>query len=265
MARKTHLGGPKRAGLVLGLAVALAAVGLSLPAADPADSPANLPVRDPVAFLARCLEHLDELKLTGYSTRLDKQERLEGKLQPSEDIEVLVRLEPYSVFMRWLRGARRADRALYVEGENDGKILVHPTGLAGEIAGVVSLALDSPAVRKDSRFGIKELGLRKTLARTLEDWRAGQARGKGRLEYLGLRTVREAGDRVCYTLRRTTAPPDPTGVVETTVYVDKENWLQVGTVLKGPNDELLGAYFYRDILFNPNFAADQFQPAALTQ
>ena len=56
-----------------------------------------------------------------------------------------------------------------------------------------------------------------------------------------------------------------TGVVETTVYVDKENWLQVGTVLKGPNDELLGAYFYRDILFNPNFAADQFQPAALTQ
>ncbi|HJT78297.1 MAG TPA: DUF1571 domain-containing protein, partial [Gemmataceae bacterium] len=258
MAREYERGrtAPRRAGL-LGAAVLL---GLSLgllvpqpepqaPAAEPAPAAATrnpLPVTDPVAFLEKCLRHFDGMQIRGYRMRLHKQERLDGRLQPSEDIEVSVRRQPYSIFMRWLRGQRRADRALYVEGENGGKILVHPTGLVGDFVKTAALDPDSLQVKEASRFGIQDLGLRKTLARTLDAWRAGQQKGAGRIEYRGVVRVREAGDRPCYALRRTVATPEE-GVSETTAYIDRETWFQVGTVLEGPGGELVGAYFDRDI------------------
>src|SRR5207244_1422407 len=78
-----------------------------------------LPVADPVAFLEKCLERFDQEGIQGYSCVMHKQERIDGKLQPSEDVELFVRTQPYSVLMRWLHGQRKADSALYVEGEND--------------------------------------------------------------------------------------------------------------------------------------------------
>jgi hypothetical protein len=255
--------------VLLGLSLALLAPQPEpqAPAAEPvprARGSEPLPSRDPVAFLQKCVRHFDGLKLRGYTMLLHKQERLGGRLQPSEDVEVAVRQQPYSVFMRWLRGARRADRALYVEGQNGGKILVHPTGLAGAFVKTAALDPDSPQVRESSRYGIQDLGLRSTLVRTLDAWRAGQEQRVGQIEYRGVATVREAGGRPCYVLRRT-APAPEKGVTDTTVYIDKETWFQVGTVLKGPGGESVGAYFDRDIVLNPDFAPGQFEPAAVAE
>ena len=48
-----------------------------------------------------------------------------------------------------------------------------------------------------------------------------------------------------------------------TIYIDKETWLQVGTVLKGDGGKLVGEYFFRDLKLNPEFKPDQFLRAAL--
>ena len=40
--------------------------------------------------------------------------------------------------MRWLKGQRKANAALYVEGENNNMMLANPTGLAGKLVKVVS-------------------------------------------------------------------------------------------------------------------------------
>jgi hypothetical protein len=66
-----------------------------------------LPADDSVAFLQKWLERLDGRRLSDYSLHMHTQERIDGKLEPGEDVEVLVRTRPYSVFMRWRRGARR--------------------------------------------------------------------------------------------------------------------------------------------------------------
>jgi hypothetical protein len=240
-------------GLVLGLA-------FGLPAA--AGAAERLPGGDPIAFLEKCRQHFDSLHVTGYNTTLAKQESVGGTLQPDEIIDVDVRMQPYSVFMRWEKGARGADRALYVQGANGGRILVHPTGLVGDLMHVVALDPNSSRVRDASRFGIADAGLEKTLVRTLTEWKATRARGIGRIEYLGVRTVPEAGDRPCYVLRRVTTQPED-GVTETTIDIDRDTWFQVGTVLKGPGGDLLGKYFYRDIVLNPAFPPDQFEPAAV--
>ena len=64
---------------------------------------------DPVAFLEGCLRRYDR-EIKGYHCILHKQERLDGTLQPSEEIACDFREEPFSVLMDWKRGAGLAGR-----------------------------------------------------------------------------------------------------------------------------------------------------------
>ncbi len=224
-----------------------------------------LPAPDPVAFLQKCLDRYDREGIRGYRLVLDKQERIGGTLEPPEVIDVCFRADPFSVFMRWSQGARGAATALYVAGENDGKMLVHPTGLIGDLKPVAAVDPHGALARDAGRYPITDFGLQKTLQRTLHDWKAAQEQGTLHAEYLGVRKVKRTGDRPCYVLRRTMTQPDADGVKEVMVFLDEETWYSVGTVLRGEGDELIGEYLYRDIRLNPQFSPDQFTRAALTR
>jgi hypothetical protein len=223
-----------------------------------------LPAKDPVDFLKKCLERYQEEKISGYTSQLHKQERIQGRLQPSEEIEVYFREHPYSVLMHWLKGQKLADSALYVEGKNDGKLLVHPSGLAGRLVQVVSRDPEGEDARRSGRYSLKEFGLRKATERSYHDWKEAQDQGTLHADYLGVRQVYEAGDRPCYTLHRTSTKPDDQGVTDVTLYIDKDNWLQIGSVLKGPDGKIIGEYMFRDVRLNPPFKPGQFESSALT-
>jgi hypothetical protein len=222
-----------------------------------------LPNKDPVVFLQMCLDRYQEQKITGYTCILEKQERIGDRLEPREVIDAAFRAKPYSVFMHWKQGARRAESALYVEGENDNKMLVHPTGIAGVLRKVVSRDPEGADARAGGRYTIEEFGMQKATERTLRDWKAAQKEGTLRVDYRGVYNVHEVGDRLCYVLRRTCAKPEADGVAKVTIYIDQETWLQVGTVLKKEDGQLLGEYLFHDIKLNPKFSADQFKPTAL--
>jgi hypothetical protein len=166
--------------------------------------------------------------------------------------------------MRWLKGAGRAATALYVAGANDDKMLVHPTGLAGALVKVTAVDPEGAEARQSGRYSIKEFGLKKTVERTLKDWKAAKEKGTLKVEYRGVEKLHAVGDRPCYTLRRT-QDPDELGTTEVTIYLDTETWFQVGTLQRGRDGRLIGEYFYRDIQLNPTFPADQFTRAALTR
>jgi hypothetical protein len=227
------------------------------------DTPEPLPDPDPVAFLEKCLERYNRQDIRGYRAILHKRERIDGQLNPPEEIEIWYRAHPRSVFMHWLQGARRAESILYVEGEYGAKILVHPSGMIGRIMKEVSIDPDSPAARQAGRYNIKDFGLREALERTVRQWQVARERGELRVEYLGVKRVPETGDRRCDTLRRTFAKPEEDGVTEATIFVDHETWFQVGTVLRGESGTLIGEYMYRDIQLNPPFDRGQFEPSAL--
>jgi Protein of unknown function (DUF1571) len=254
--------------LALSMSLLMAAPRPEPPAQAPSPASATfsqepLPAADALAFLEKCLERYDQMGIRGYRLIFQKQERLKGTLQPTEVTEVFFRAKPYSVFMRWLRGARKTDKVLYVEGQNDDKVLVHPTGVAGMFVRYVPRDPEGSEAREEGRYSVKDFGLKKTVERTLRDFKTAQTKG-AQTAYLGVRKVREAGDRLCYTLRQTSPVPDATGVSDATVYIDKETWFQIGTVLKG-DGKLMGDYYYRDIQLNPAFEPDQFQPAALSR
>jgi len=219
----------------------------------------------PVEFLEASLKHYEK-NVQGYTLTMQKQERLQGKLHPKEEIEVAFRDDPHSVLLKWVKGARLAERSLYVEGENNGKMLVRPYGSIARFAvgDVVSRDPMGDDAQKSGRVFITDFGLKKGLLRTLNAWKAADLKGELYVEHLGQKKVPEAGDVLCIGLRRIKfAKPEVDGITEHTIWIDKEHWLQVGSIATGEGGKLIGEYYFRDIKLNPKFDDKQFTREAL--
>jgi hypothetical protein len=223
----------------------------------------RLAENDPVAFLETCLRRTQR-EVSTYRVVMHKQERIEGKLQPPEEVELFVREQPYSVVMRWLQGERKARSVMYVEGANNGKLLALPSGFLGRVSGVVSREVDGAEARQSGRYTILEAGLQQGLWRTVRDWTARAKVTSLQVAYQGIKTVPEVDGRECYVLRRTCARPELDGITEVILYIDTATWLQLGAVVRGPVG-LIGEYYYRGLRLNIELPPDQFTPAALSR
>lgn len=217
---------------------------------------------DPPHFLQTCLDRYDA-EVHGYSCILQKRERVYGRLLPVEVVEVHFREKPFSVYMNWRQGAGRAMRTLYVEGENGDRMLARPSGLLSNL-GVFARPVDSPEIKAAGRYIVTEFGMRLGTVRTLKPMLEARKRNALHVRYDGVFRVPETGDRLCYKLVRTPYdPPEDEGVNELIIYIDAETWLQVGSVLKDVQGQLIAEYFFRDIRLNPTFSANQFSRGAL--
>jgi uncharacterized protein DUF1571 len=215
-----------------------------------------------IKFLQMSLERYNR-EVKGYSCILIKKERVEGKIRVLEKTECYFREKPFSVYMNFLAGVGEAQRVLYVQGENNGKMLARPSGLPGPL-GALPFDVESPKARKAGRYLITEFGIKLGSERTLKAMLSAQGRKVLHVRYDGIFRVPEVGDRLCYKIVRTPYEPlEDEGVYELTLYFDVETWLQVGSILKGPNDYFIAEYFFRDVRINPTFKDNQFKKSAL--
>ncbi len=222
----------------------------------------TLAKNDPIVFLKECIRRYDH-EVHGYTATLRKQERLKGQLQPSEKLEVAFREKPFSVLLRWKEGARRAAAVLYVKGENRDQLLVRPAGMLS-VAGIVARDPEGEDAKHAGRYPLTEFGIKIGMQRTLASWEQAKKANALHVEFLGVKTIPEAGSRPCWVLKRTHyAFPEVDGITEATFLFDKETWLQVGTLLKGEGGKLIGEYFFREITINPDLPDDTFSREAL--
>ena len=145
-------------------------------------------------------------------------------------------------------------------------MLARPWGKLARLAvgDIVERDVDGDDARQSGRYTLKEFGLYNGSLRTLESWQAAEQNKGLFVEFLGEVKVKEAGDRPCWKLKRTKfQKPEADGITELTIYVDKETWLQVGSVLKGEEGKVIAEYYFRDIKLNPDFNPDQFTKATL--
>lgn len=245
---------------------------------------------DPVALLDHALTQYQRT-VTGFTATLEKQERIAGTAHGAEVIALAVQGDvPASpgaapdvkVRMVWESGARKVvgsevRATLYIEGANGNRIWTwRPTALLKEN----SVGPKESSARAASRYCIRDTGLYQVMLRTHAVWAKLQKAGELRVEYDGLRPVEKLGGRPCHVIRRICLHPDmdpfaldeqpPTdpqvierdGFTEVTIFVDAEKWIQTGTELR-QGTELVGAYYYRDLVLNPTFAPDTFTPAAV--
>ena len=236
---------------------------------------------DPLAALQAARDRY-AAEVTGVRATLLKQERLGGALQPPEVVELLVREQPFAVRLLWVSGSRKVlgnavEGVLYAAGENGGRMTVwRPTAFVNFLRFTDVSPTDGTA-RSAARYSLAEAGLGHTLNRTLSAWSYARERGPGTIAYLGCRPAPELGGRRCHVLRRTCTPPEgdrflstdpePSGdpFATATVFLDPETWVQVGAELRRADGELVGSYYFRDVVLNPTFTAKDFTREGLAK
>ncbi|MFN7133805.1 MAG: DUF1571 domain-containing protein [Myxococcales bacterium] len=93
-----------------------------------------------------------------YRVKLEKVERVDGKLVGPQTLELLIREKPQAIYAEYVAGPAKGRRLLYSAELKKDALRVREAGMLG-FAGAVWLSLDSGLVRKDSNHAVTELGL----------------------------------------------------------------------------------------------------------
>src|SRR3989338_7800542 len=123
---------------------------------------------EPTAHLHDLQAHLDEAgklltqakdnyaNLQDYTAEIHKQVHVHGELEKDE--RTLIKFQkPFKVYLKWLKGENDGAELLYVEGQNNGKMIVHKKLIFG-IKKTLELAPEGFWVRKFSKRSIKDAG-----------------------------------------------------------------------------------------------------------
>ncbi|MHB1035335.1 MAG: DUF1571 domain-containing protein [Pirellulales bacterium] len=122
-----------------------------------AAQPGEHPLMPALRWAYTGLEDLRNVK--DYSATLVKRERISGTLGEYQYIFTKVRHKPFSVYMYFLGPASlKGQEALYVEGQNDNKVLGHGVGVR-KVVGTVSLKPTSTWAMQGNRYPITEVGI----------------------------------------------------------------------------------------------------------
>lgn len=151
----------------------------------------------------------------GFIARLRCRELVNGVQRPMEVLMFKYRKTPLSVHMKWIGEVGKGREVLFVEGANDGKMMIRTA--AGDIplvqpGKVISINPDSPLVTAKSRHNIRESGFAPSIRKLRE---AIQASGREPApRYLGWINCPEL--------------PEPFEAVEIKIAPNRERWLEDG-------------------------------------
>ena len=187
-----------------------------------------------------------------------KRERFGGYLGKFEEIQMKLRTQPYSIYMKWLSGRYKGQEALYVEGKNEGKLLVHPGGLLGSITSTFQLDPHDPLAKLNSSEPITNAGMGKTLERTLlhtlEEYES--------ISLTMDEIEDETSERSYYRITKERLDEDKTADAyeEVILYIDKELLLPLRILTYGWEGKLLGEYIYENVKINVGLSDEDFDP-----
>jgi hypothetical protein len=105
--------------------------------------------------------------MKGYECVFAKKEVV-GSETIAQTMKMKVRHEPFSVYMLFQEPSEGRE-VIYVEGKNNGNLLVHESGFASLI-GTLELAPDSSQVMAENRYPITKAGIAKMAEAIIEQW-----------------------------------------------------------------------------------------------
>lgn len=249
---------PRRSRPARDPAEAVAAAPASRPASRPSAAQPKRSVpsaKDGQAVLARSEARLRSLGT--YQVKMSRVERVDGRLQPEEEVILSVHRQPKEVRLQWASGPSQGREVIYSTRVDDRSLFVHMPKTAIPLP-TMKMAIDSPMVTRSSRHSITEAGfdtIVENLRKSIDQVDAANA-AQGRAAYRGIEKP-PGLDRPSHVFTRRS----PNG--ETwTVFIDARSLLPSMVVAKNPSGELDEKYIYHDVLENPPelAAADAFDP-----
>ncbi|MCP4890994.1 MAG: DUF1571 domain-containing protein [Rubripirellula sp.] len=161
--------------------------------------------------LASCRESVSD-----YTALLVKRERVDGELSAHEFMYAKIRnrkvvdgklVQPLSVYLHFLKPSTVKGReVIYVEGQNDGKMVAHEGGLKGKFLPTVSLPPDGMLAMRGQRYPLTEIGVENLIVKLIE--RGEQAKRVPNVS-CDFRKNAKVQNRVCTVLQVTQPKPMP--------------------------------------------------------
>jgi len=221
------------------------------------DELVELAKNDPSDLLEKSLaDYKNNIK--DYVGTFHKQERIRGKLGKEQAIVFKFKEKPFSVFMKWEKNPGPADKLLYVEGANDNKMVVHPTGLMFWIKSVKRDPGCKAAMRSNlypcDRFGFERL-----MKRLVTVQGSAEQAGVVQTKYLGFC---EVGSRECVGFETVLPEVTEYGTKRVVIKIDVGYLLPVSVTSFDEQGGLISRYIYTDLKFNVSLTDEQFTPKA---
>ncbi len=190
-----------------------------------------------------------------YACLFIKRERLRGKIQPDNMVDMKVRTQPFSVYMRWL-GPKdfEGQQACYVVGRNGNMMRARGTGITG-IAGFVTLDLRDPRVMENNRHTIGEAGIGNLITRVGQRWEQSKRANSTQFQ-IGEYTY---NNRSCYRVESTHSEHSrgADDYYRSVIYFDRENRLPIRIENYDwprhggdPNGDMAESYSYVNLQLN---------------
>jgi hypothetical protein len=146
-----------------------------------------------VTMLQRGCEKFEHI--SDYTATLYKQERINGELLDGETMSMKLRHQPFSVYMKWLDGDK-GRQLIYVDGQNEGNLLVQLGGVKGRLLGTLSINPTGSQAMAESRYPITGAGLLHLAKKIVEYRQQDLERGTG--VHCEMYDNQELNGRPCY-------------------------------------------------------------------
>lgn len=223
-------------------------------------------------LLERGCRELEET--SDYTAVFYKRERIGTVMGDEQVMRLKVRHKPFSVYAEWLVNDKGRE-LIYVDGQNDGKMIVKAGGIKGRLLPPLKLDIDGPVAMKEARHPITHVGLLH-LARKAVEYRRRDLDGK-----TGARCTmldgRKVNDRSCYCFIIDYPDPKRSPLYRKSVmFIDEERLVPVWLKTWGWPDEsaeidpadlddatLLEHYSYSDVRVNQQLADRDFDRSRL--
>jgi outer membrane lipoprotein-sorting protein len=205
-------------------------------------------INNPYVILKRVTESLSSI--TDYTCIFSKHELIGNRIIKEDNIALKVK-RPGHFYMKWQEGPKKGRIAIYVEGQNNNRVLIN----MGGVMGLLPVAIDPNGKNalKENRHPITEADFITIFERVTKN-------------YIRCRT-----DPECSPLEIDSKDPDtlvlkmkfPPGKGYYThsgcLTIDRKRWLPIGIVCYGWNNEFLEEYSFTDIKINPGLTEQAFK------
>jgi hypothetical protein len=224
-------------------------------------APASHPLDVPLQLIHESSKTFQNVR--DYSCTFIKQEQLHGQLQPENVVQMRVRTQPFSFYLRWQAPQSLAGQEVaYVTGRYNNALRVHATGLRGAV-GFVTLDPNDVRVRQQSRHPVQNAGLGNLIELLRRSWETDRTREQPQVRVADFEFAHRKCTRV--EIVRPNRVNGQTYAYRTLTYFDKEthlpiriesyDWPRQGGPAEGV---LLECYSFIDMRFNLGLGDDAF-------
>jgi len=187
-----------------------------------------------------------------YTCTFHKKEQLKGEIREERNM-LLKAMKPQHVYIKWTEGSDNGIEAIYVQGKNKNKLLVHMGGFLHFIT--VSLDPNGPMAMRHNRHCILEAGLGPVMNMIEKYYLRGRNDPACSIVYSG---EGEANGRKSWLIRAEFPPGQGYYGHEIVVAIEQELMLPIKVTVHGWKGEFLEEYIYENIKINVGLTEKDF-------